>query len=215
MSFCDGYELFENADQVPEYAKEKLSDFFLERFTGRTEDLFVEMAGDLPKTYAAIESCFGPPLIGTRYVPGAIGKSVDLLLLAEGRCLVGKPHTRLYYDLFDMDDVYQMLPKGIRAYYVVTDDLQIVEDSGHVKAAFTDFPLSRTVRMTLRDAALHLNFAGGYFRNVPAPRHSRVWMVSERDLLIVDESKGRLLHADVTRPSDLVELDDPVGIWDD
>ena len=124
------------------------------------------------------------------------------------------PHTRLFYDLYDLDEIYNMLPQPIRSYYVVTNDLQIVEDSGYAKAAYTHLPLSRSGKMTLRDAALHMNLSGDYFRNVPAPRKSRVWMLSERDLLIVDETTGTFFHSDVSQPNDVVELEDPVDIWD-
>ena len=38
--------------------------------------------------------------------------------------------------------------------------------------------------------------------------------MSECDLLIVDEETGTFYHSDVAQPSDVFELNDPVGVWD-
>ena len=212
MKYIDEYELYRNSEELPETAKEKLSDFFLQRFTGRTADLFVEMARDLPRTFAAIQSSFSEPHIGIKLIAGR--PKVDLVFKAEGRCLVGSPLTPLFYDLYDFDEIYAMLPKPIRSYYKVTFGLQIVADSAYAGLGWLDLPLDLAVRMSLREAAEHLQLNGDYFRDVPAPRQSRVWMVSERDLLIVDEKTGTFYHSDVSQPTDVFELNDPVGIWD-
>ncbi len=214
MAYSDVYELFHNSEALPDYTKECVSEFFMRRFTGNIADLFVEMAEDLPQTFAAIQSCFSPPCIGTKPVVGHLKKKVDLLFLAEGRCLVGTPQSRLYYDLYDIDETYKALPKAIRSYYMVTDGLQMVSDSGNPGLAWTDLPLGFVGRRTLEEAAEFLNLNSDHFDGIPAPAGSRVWMMSERDLLIVDEETGTFFHSDRSQPNDLFELNDPVTVWD-
>lgn len=214
MAYSDEYdELFGNSDELSEYAANQLSEFFLQRFSGDLNDLFPEMKEAFPKTFAAIRSEFGAPTIGVKTLFGR--KKVDLLFQGKGRCLLGHLYTRLFYELYDFVECYKMLPEAIRPYYQVTEGLSVVADGGHAGLAWKGLPLSRISRRSMSEAAEFLQLDSDYFDSIPAPPKSRVWIISDSDLVILDEDSGRFFHSIVAQPNDMYELRDPADLWDD
>lgn len=214
MAYSDEYDgLFRNSDELPEHAANQLSEFFLHRFSGDLGELFAELKEGFPKTFAAVQSEFGAPTIGMKTIAGR--RKIDLLLQGEGKCLVGDLYTRQFYDLYDFADVYKMLPEAIRPYYKVTEGLQVVADDGYPALAWRGLPLSRIGRRTLSEAAEFLLLESDYFDGVPSTPNSRVWIISDSDLIILDEDTGRFYHSLIAQPDDVFEVQDPASVWDD
>ncbi|MDJ0761113.1 MAG: hypothetical protein QNJ19_17095 [Woeseiaceae bacterium] len=214
MTYSDKYdELFRSADELSEYAANQLSEFFLQRFSGDLDDLFPELKEAFPKTFAAIQFEFGAPTIGVKTISGR--RKVDLLFQGKEQCLVGDLYTRQFYDLYDFAECYKMLPEAIRPYYQVTEGLQVVADDGYPSLAWKGLPLSRIGRRSMSEAAEFLQLDSDYFDGIPAPPNSKVWVMSDSDLIILDEDSGQFFHSFIAQADDVYELQEPADLWDD
>ena len=214
MLVAEAYdEFFRSTKDLPQYASDRLSRFFLDRFTGRREDLFVELSLDLPKIYAALASNFANPAIGIRYVGGK--RKFDLVFEGANSCVVADLQARDFYDLYDFDEEYKMLPEKIRSYYRVTEGFQIVTDPAAPAYVWKNLPLSLIRRVSVSEMATLPECSQESIRRLPTDMNLVVWMYSDDgDVILVDENTSVVFHSRSAQIEDLFELREPELTWD-
>ncbi|MET0043082.1 MAG: hypothetical protein ABW100_06140, partial [Candidatus Thiodiazotropha sp. 6PLUC3] len=138
----------------------------------------------------------------------------DLLLEGVDRSLVGDLYNRNFYDLYDFNEQYKMLPVQLRSYYRVTQGMQIVKDAAVPAFSWKDLPLSLGGRRNVSEIGDVLKCSESDIRIIPFHQELFVWMVGNHgDLLLINED-GKFYHSQIGYIDDLFEIEESVKYWD-
>ncbi|MGF1868245.1 hypothetical protein L4D15_23860 [Enterovibrio norvegicus] len=154
----DRYDaFFESSDDLSEQDKQELAPYVIDRFDGSTDLFFKEMKENLPEAFNSLKENYSAPRIGRWRISASPRPMYDLILESERDFIVGSMHNENFHDLYNLDDIYKMIPSGLRHYYYAVQGLQFVTDK-NPSINWLNLPPSVSQARDILDYAKALNY---------------------------------------------------------